>query len=349
MLALGIVAITLVGSALGDNMDHCLGNETCMTLQQSSMGDCQCNETMTCCMIDENMTQDSCYKAEMNQNASTAQERLKCADYWLEKSIELHKLHMEDPSTANNKSQMELMKQMVYAHECIIGKNVTIEGMNCTATDHASVNSTSAALARLNCTDFWLEQAIKLHEVHLKYPSTATNESQMKMMEQMMNAHECIMGKSTGMEITDQARMDCASASLEMAMKMNELHMREHCTMANGSQMKVMEQMMMHMTQSNEYMTGENTTMGMNKTIMEMTVPERMAYAGTSLKMAMEMHELHIREHNMDTNESQIKMMELTMEHMMNAYELMTRENMTSGRMNNTTEVKFSGEYKCGC
>lgn len=350
MLALGIVAITLVGSASGDSRDHCFDNETCMMLQQSSMGDCQCNETMTCCMIDENMSSGNCHMTDMDQNASTAQERLKCADFWLEKAIKLHEMHLKDPSTATNKSQMEMMKQMVYAHECITGKNVTMGVTNCTTTDHTSVNSTSAALARLNCTDSWLEQAIKLHEMHLKSPSTATNESQMKMMEQMMNAHECIMGKSMGMEMTDQARMDCASASMKKAMELHMLHMKENCTATNESHMKMMEQMMEHMMQANEYMTGENKTTGMmNKTTMEMTVQERMDCASSSLKMAMEMHELHMKEHNMDMNESQMEMMKQMMDHMMHAYECMTGENMTMGMMNNTTGVKFSEEHNCGC
>lgn len=348
LLALGIVAITLVGSAAGDNMDHCFDNETCMMLQQSSMGNCQCNGTMICCMIDENMSSGNCHMTDIDQNESTAQERLKCADFWLEKSIKLHEMHLKDPSMATNKSQMELMKQMVYAHECITGKNVTMGVTNCTAADHISVNSTSAALARLNCTDFWLEQAIKLHEMHLKYPGTATNESQMKMMEQMMNAHECIMGKNMGMEITDQARMDCAGASLKKAMELHMLHMKQNCTTINESHMKMMEQMMEHMMQANEYMTGENMTMGMNKTTMEMTGQERIDCASASLKMAMEMHELDMKKH-MDMNESEMKMMKQMMDYMMHAHDCMTGKNMTMGMMNNTTWGQLSGEEEHSC
>jgi len=98
--------------------------------------------------------------------------------------------------------------------------------------------------------------------MHLENPSTATDESQIEMMEQMMHAHECIIGKSAAMEMTDQERMNCASASLKMAMEMHELHMKEHMDM-NESEMEIMEQMMDHMMHAYECMNGENMTMGM--------------------------------------------------------------------------------------
>jgi hypothetical protein len=47
ILALGIVVTVLVGSAAGDTMSKSLDNQTCMMLQQSSMGDCQDNRAMT--------------------------------------------------------------------------------------------------------------------------------------------------------------------------------------------------------------------------------------------------------------------------------------------------------------
>lgn len=354
LLALGIVAISLVGSASEDTREHCFDNETCMMLHQSGMGDCPCNGTMTCCMIDENMSNKSRCMAETDQNTSQIQNKLNCTDYWLEKAIELHELHMEDPSTATNESQMELMDYMMQAHECFMGKNMTMAAMNCTAQcnaseGHGQMNNMYTAQSRLNCADSWLEKAIEIHEMHLEDPGTATDESQMEMMEQMMHAHECIIGKSAAMEMTDQERMDCASASLKMAMEMHELHMKDNCTATNESQMKIMKQMMEHMTQANEYMTGENTTMGMmNKTTMEMTVKERMDCASASLKKAMELHMLHMSEHRMEMNESQMEMMKQMMAHMMNAHECMTGENMPM-EMNNSTWAQFSGEYKRGC
>lgn len=270
LLALGIMAISLVGSAAQDAKDHCLDNETCMILQQSSMGDCQDNRVMTCCMIDENMTNKSCYIAEMDQNVSLFQSRLNCTDFWLEKAIELHELHMEDPSTATNESQMELMDCMIHAHECMIGKNISTKIMNCTAACNESAESgqmyTYIDQTHLNHANFWLEQAIELHEMHLENPSTATNESQMKMMDYMMHAHECVTEKSAAMGMTDQERKECANTSLKMAMEMHELYMKEHIMDMNESEMEMMEQMKDHMMHAYDCMTGEHMTMGMNNT-----------------------------------------------------------------------------------
>ncbi|MDI6744512.1 MAG: hypothetical protein QMD07_03945 [Thermodesulfovibrionales bacterium] len=50
--------------------------------------------------------------------------------------------------------------------------------------------------ANIKCAEEWLKKAIDLHEVHIKDPKTATEASQMEMMEQMKKAYECIIGGS---------------------------------------------------------------------------------------------------------------------------------------------------------
>ncbi len=47
---------------------------------------------------------------------------------------------------------------------------------------------------RLTCSEQWLKKAIDLHEIHIKDPKTATEASQMEMMDQMKKAYECITG-----------------------------------------------------------------------------------------------------------------------------------------------------------
>ncbi len=54
--------------------------------------------------------------------------------------------------------------------------------------------------AKLKCAEQWLKKAIDLHEIHIKDPKTATEASQMEMMEQMENAYKCI---TTGLETTE--------------------------------------------------------------------------------------------------------------------------------------------------
>lgn len=53
---------------------------------------------------------------------------------------------------------------------------------------------------KVKCAEEWLKKAIDLHEVHIKDPETATEASQMEMMEQMENAYKCI---TTGLETTE--------------------------------------------------------------------------------------------------------------------------------------------------
>lgn len=50
-----------------------------------------------------------------------SQEKLKCVEDWLKKAIELHEMHIKDPKTATEASQMEMMDQLKHAHECIAG------------------------------------------------------------------------------------------------------------------------------------------------------------------------------------------------------------------------------------
>ena len=50
--------------------------------------------------------------------------------------------------------------------------------------------------AKVKCAEEWIKKAIDLHEVHIKDPKTATEASQMEMMEQMKKAYECIIGGS---------------------------------------------------------------------------------------------------------------------------------------------------------
>ena len=52
--------------------------------------------------------------------------------------------------------------------------------------------------AKVKCAEEWIKKAIDLHEVHIKDPKTATEASQMEMMEQMKKAYECITGAVKG-------------------------------------------------------------------------------------------------------------------------------------------------------
>ena len=105
-----------------------MGNDSMMgieTMMDCMMGNHSMNETMMDCMMGDHMMNGSCCMMEMDKNASAAQTRLDCAQFWLEQAIELHEIHLKDPSTATNESQLEMMDQMMQAYECIVGENMT--------------------------------------------------------------------------------------------------------------------------------------------------------------------------------------------------------------------------------
>lgn len=57
-----------------------------------------------------------------------SQSKLKCAEPWLKKAIDLHELHMKDSSTTTDASQMELMDQIKKAYGCIKGTGPDMSG-----------------------------------------------------------------------------------------------------------------------------------------------------------------------------------------------------------------------------
>lgn len=137
---------TVIQSSMGDHSSnetiiHCMpGNDSMMgnlsaneTMMQCMlgndsmmMGNLSANETMMYCMMEnDSMMNGSCCILEMDQNASAAQARLDCAQFWIEQAIKMQEMHLKDPSTATNESQLEMMDQMIRAYECIVGENMT--------------------------------------------------------------------------------------------------------------------------------------------------------------------------------------------------------------------------------
>lgn len=57
----------------------------------------------------------------MGQTSADCQSRITCAEQWLKKAIDLHEIHLKDPKTATEDSQMEMMDQMKKAYDCLTG------------------------------------------------------------------------------------------------------------------------------------------------------------------------------------------------------------------------------------
>lgn len=102
------------------------------TMSQSIMGNYSANETMIQPMMGNYSATENCFIVAMDQNASSAQARLDCTRFWLEKAMELHELHLKDATTTTNESQIELMNRITRAYECVTGENATREMINTT-------------------------------------------------------------------------------------------------------------------------------------------------------------------------------------------------------------------------
>ena len=57
-----------------------------------------------------------------------SQSKLKCAEQWLKKAIDLHELHMKDSTTTTDASQMERMDQIKKAYGCLTGTGPDMSG-----------------------------------------------------------------------------------------------------------------------------------------------------------------------------------------------------------------------------
>jgi len=75
---------------------------------------------------------------------------------------------------------------------------------------------------RMSCAEQWLKKAIDLHEIHIKDPKTATETSQMEMMEQMKKAYECITGAHCGMSETPPKESESKETEKEKTIKGDE-------------------------------------------------------------------------------------------------------------------------------
>ena len=125
----------------------------------------------------------------------------------------------------------------------------------------STTQNSSPTSNNVECARFWLEKAIKLHEMHLKNPKTTTSESQMEIMDQMKRAYKCLTGEGTKTKMsrnvsTSNINIKCARSGLEKAIKLNFMHIKNPQTANKESQMKMMNQMNL----AYKCIIGENVT-----------------------------------------------------------------------------------------
>ncbi len=109
-------------------MKECAANETCETSSkekmESMMEEKSCNETMTGSMMREKLANKSCY------NESSSEANFDRANLWLKKAIKLHAMHLENPKSATNESQMEMMDEMKQAKKYLAGEKMNMGMMS---------------------------------------------------------------------------------------------------------------------------------------------------------------------------------------------------------------------------
>src|ERR1035437_5430501 len=102
---------------------------------------------------------------------------------------------MKGPKAAEKKQMMKDMTQMKEKMQKMMSMPMDMTGMD-------------DSQSKLKCAEQWLKKAIDLHEVHLKDPKTATEASQMEMMDQMKKAYGCIAGGSPDMSGTQSKEVE---------------------------------------------------------------------------------------------------------------------------------------------
>jgi hypothetical protein len=211
---------------------------------KSMMEEKSCNEAMTGSMMKEKLANESCY------NESSSQANIDCAHLWLKKAVKIHKMHLMNPSMATEDSNMEMMDHMMQAKKYLAGEKMNMDMDK--AEDNKSVEYKHpyaiSALMRLDCCDFWLDEAIKLHEMHMKNPETATNESHMRLMANMIRANRYLAEEDMDMGMAKNASLsqdnvDFTAIWLEKAIKLHAMYLKAPETATNESQMRLMNQM----------------------------------------------------------------------------------------------------------
>ncbi|HBG91926.1 MAG: hypothetical protein A2X54_10030 [Nitrospirae bacterium GWF2_44_13] len=100
--------------------------------------------------------------------------------------MQMQKKMMKGVKPAEKKEMMMEMDKMHEKMDKMMSKRMEMMG----------------GIPKVKCAEEWLKKAIDIHEVHIKDPKTATEASQMEMMDQMKKAYECITGAGSEMRGT---------------------------------------------------------------------------------------------------------------------------------------------------
>ena len=145
------------------------------------------------------------------QKGEMKQQGMKMDEEMMKQMMDKHQPMMKQ-MMADKKDMMQMMLDMMSMQEKIIKgskasekkqmkKNIVQmkEKMQMMMSKPMDMPGMDDSQSKLKCAEPWLKKAIDLHDVHLKDPKTATESSQMEMMDQMKKAYDCITGSGSDM------------------------------------------------------------------------------------------------------------------------------------------------------
>ena len=125
-------------------------NETMMkSMMSSMMKEKETKKDKMKSMMKEKLANESCYTSKMDKKASLNLTNFDCVCLCLEKAIKLHEMCLRNPEAATSESKMEMMKQMMQAHEYLTGEKMDMGMMNKVA-DNESTEKLNETLGNIS-------------------------------------------------------------------------------------------------------------------------------------------------------------------------------------------------------
>jgi hypothetical protein len=113
--------------------------------------------------------------------------------------------------------------------------------------DHEKMMKTQGMLGSgaNECFKNSMEQAIKMHEMHIRDKATDTKKSNQDMMDEMKHAEMCLtnMGIPGGNETSQNKQMQCADDWMKKAIALHQKHMDDPSAKTDASQKELLRQM----------------------------------------------------------------------------------------------------------
>jgi len=271
---IGIIIIGLVQPIAGMTDQGKSSGQVCACKDYSNniTMDCEnctmdCVENYTCCAMD-------CGKDYCNNTTMDCEEGYDCCIYNCEQDYNC--CLMDCGMDYGNNTTMDFEKD--YCNKTMMDCMMKDHMMNESCCMMEMDKNVSAARADIDCADYSMEKAVKIHKMHLKNSSMVTEESNMEMMDHMMRAYECI----TGENLTEEMMMDCEEDSINKTMMDCEedlenetmmhccmMHCMMNCMKGEDSENETMMPCMMEWDSENETMMPCMMKEDSNKTMMD--------------------------------------------------------------------------------